>query len=86
MFLAQKIGFRYQSISDLLKKYWKLTRINKDIMSNLLAQLQPHIIDSKKKLRHCANTLFIIKKYWNNTLYKWFYQIDKVIRLGKFFR
>lgn len=85
LLLVEKIEDSYQILSNILKKIWKLIRIVRNIVSDLFAKLQLHIVINKKKDKYHINRLQAIDKYWGKVHYKHFYQIDKVIGLTNSF-
>lgn len=85
VFLKKKKRDVYQTLSNLVKKTQKAISITSNTISNLLAKLKTYIVTNKIKGKYYMNILKVIDKYWDKIYYKRFYQINKVIKLNKFF-
>ena len=61
--LAEKMRDGYQQFSDLVKHTWKETGIAKNIMTDIIIRLRPHITINKEKNVFSSKTLVAINKY-----------------------
>lgn len=64
MLLGKKIGQKYQNMTILLKKDWKIIRITKKILTIFVQRLQLYVTVLKKDTSYQAEILLAIKKYW----------------------
>lgn len=67
--LNENIGFKYQTMIRLLKRDWKIVKIAKQIMMNLIGRIQLIMTILKKNPSNRSKILLDIKKYWKQALY-----------------
>ena len=85
MLSAEIIGSEHQSIARLLKRDWKAIEMGKEMITDLIGRIQPVVTALKKNLDNRLRTLLDIEKYWGQTFYNRFYNIDKTLGSDKFF-